>query len=106
MNPMKMELIRDFMLFCVILVGMGCVTGIVTTLIKRKTPKNLGGSPELLNRMNDIADRLDRLDNAVDTISVEVERISENQRFTTKLLSERAPSVVPEKQRMGSTTPH
>jgi hypothetical protein len=32
--------------------------------------------------------RLDRLEQAVDAIALEVERISETQRFTTKLLSE------------------
>ena len=33
--------------------------------------------------------RLERIEQAVDSIAIEVERISENQRFTTKLLSER-----------------
>jgi hypothetical protein len=35
--------------------------------------------------------RLARIEQAVDAIAVETERISEGQRFTTKLLSERAP---------------
>jgi hypothetical protein len=34
-------------------------------------------------------DRLKRLESAVDTIAIEVERISEGQRFVTRLLSER-----------------
>jgi hypothetical protein len=34
--------------------------------------------------------RLDQLQQAVDTIAVEVERISEGQRFVTKLLSDRS----------------
>lgn len=34
--------------------------------------------------------RLERIEQAVDSIAIEIERISENQRFTTKLLSERA----------------
>ena len=34
--------------------------------------------------------RLARLEQAVDAIALEVERISEGQRFTTKLLSEQA----------------
>ena len=34
--------------------------------------------------------RLERMENAIDSIAVEVERIAEGQRFTTKLLSERA----------------
>jgi len=36
----------------------------------------------------DTADRLARLEAAVDAIAVEVERISEGQRFVTKLLAE------------------
>ena len=34
--------------------------------------------------------RLERMEQAIDSIAVEVERISEGQRFTTKLLSERS----------------
>ena len=34
--------------------------------------------------------RLERMEQAIDSIAVEVERISEGQRFTTKLLAERA----------------
>ena len=34
--------------------------------------------------------RLERIEHAVDAIAVEVERISENQRFTTKLLNDRS----------------
>ena len=37
------------------------------------------------------ADRLARLEAAVDVIALEVERISEGQRFTVALLSERLP---------------
>jgi hypothetical protein len=35
--------------------------------------------------------RLAKIEQAVDAIAVEAERISEGQRFTTKLLSERSP---------------
>ena len=41
-----------------------------------------GGDPEL-------AARMERIEQALDSIAVEVERISENQRYTTKLLAER-----------------
>ncbi|HEX6574722.1 MAG TPA: hypothetical protein VF042_07090 [Gemmatimonadaceae bacterium] len=36
-------------------------------------------------------DRLARLESAVEAIAIEVERISEGQRFTTRLLSEQQP---------------
>ena len=37
----------------------------------------------------DVSARLERMEQAIDSIAVEVERISEGQRFTTKLLAER-----------------
>ena len=40
----------------------------------------------------EVTARLERMEQAIDSIAVEVERISEGQRFTTKLLTERAPS--------------
>lgn len=42
----------------------------------------------------EVATRLERIEQAVEAIAVEVERISEGQRFTTKLLSERAAEPV------------
>jgi hypothetical protein len=39
----------------------------------------------------DVVHRLERMEQAIDSIAIEVERISEGQRFTTKLLSERVP---------------
>jgi hypothetical protein len=36
----------------------------------------------------EVTDRLARMEQALDSIAVEVERITEGQRFTTKLLSE------------------
>jgi len=38
---------------------------------------------------SDVTARLERMEQALDTIAVEIERISEGQRFTTRLLSER-----------------
>ena len=36
----------------------------------------------------EVTDRLERMEQALDSIAIEVERITEGQRFTTKLLSE------------------
>jgi uncharacterized small protein (DUF1192 family) len=41
----------------------------------------------------DSTDRLERIEQAVDAIAIEVERVSEGQRFVTRLLSERAPAL-------------
>jgi hypothetical protein len=41
---------------------------------------------------NETAQRLERVEAAVETIALEIERISEGQRFVTKLLSESQPA--------------
>ena len=52
-------------------------------------------------------DRLQRVEMAVEAIAVEVERISEGQRFTTKLLNEAAQRATPTLDRPGRiNTPH
>jgi hypothetical protein len=44
------------------------------------------GSSALANP--DVVARLERMEQAIESIAVEIERVSEGQRFTTKLLSE------------------
>ena len=51
--------------------------------------KRIESQPRDLRLPQDVTARLDRMENAIDAIAVEIERISEGQRFTTKLLSER-----------------
>jgi hypothetical protein len=46
----------------------------------------------------ELSGRLERMELAIDSIAVEVERISEGQRFTTKLLSERQQALPPRQQ--------
>ena len=41
--------------------------------------------------VKELNERLARIEQAVDAIAVEAERISEGQRFTTRLLSEKSP---------------
>jgi hypothetical protein len=45
--------------------------------------------------LKEIRDGLGQLQQAVDAIAIEVERLSEGQRFTTRLLSEQAREVAP-----------
>ena len=49
--------------------------------------------------------RLSRLEQAVDAIAVEIERISEGQRFTTKLLSEQARQPEKSGRQFSANTP-
>lgn len=44
---------------------------------------------------HDVVARLERMEQAIDAIAVEMERVSEGQRFTTKLLAERSAERLP-----------
>ncbi len=46
---------------------------------------------------DEMAPRLERMEAAIDAMAIEIERISEGQRFTTKLLTERQkePAMLP-----------
>jgi len=57
--------------------------GFTKTLFRRASRPGL--PPQALT---ETAQRLERLEGAVDSIAIEIERISEGQRFVTKLLSE------------------
>jgi hypothetical protein len=86
---------------------LGCITTIVMAMIRRRSSRL--PDFDMARRLDDIAERLSRIDGAVDTMAVEVERISEAQRFTTRVLAERAATPaaqIPERNRIGSTTPH
>jgi succinylarginine dihydrolase len=47
----------------------------------------------------ELSARLDRLETMIETVSIEVERVSEGQRFTSRLLSESAALPVPQQAR-------
>jgi hypothetical protein len=74
-----------FAVVCATIVGtVGCLVAIgIGARIMLLRAKRLGQGLSLSEG------RLQHLEQAIDAIAVEVERISENQRFTTKLLAER-----------------
>jgi hypothetical protein len=43
----------------------------------------------------DVAMRMERMERTLDSVAIEIERISENQRFLTKVLAERERSSLP-----------
>jgi hypothetical protein len=85
-----------------IFVLMPLAIGAMKALIRRSAK-----SPIPPAALTETAQRLERLETAVDTIAVEIERISEGQRFVTKLLSDsQSPSLAagqraPEPLRVG-----
>jgi hypothetical protein len=77
-----------------IMVGVTIIGAPIARAIARRIERGAGGSPSALP--NDLEARLDRMEHAIDAIAVEVERISEGQRFTSKLLAGRADLAHPE----------
>ena len=67
--------------------------GSVTYLVRYIASQIFGGERNAARHPAAVAaqdDRLARIEQAVEAIAIEVERISEGQRFTTKLLADRA----------------
>lgn len=75
--------------FITLILTLGVTIILVAQTIARRNP---GVAPKELASMDA---RLARIEQAVDAMSIEVERISEGQRFATKLLSERAAEAAP-----------
>jgi hypothetical protein len=75
-----------------VIVPLGFFASIVMIVIGRPMVKAIAAKAEAESKRpqipGEVLNRLERMEQAIDSIAVEVERISEGQRFTTKLLSE------------------
>ncbi|WP_310570822.1 hypothetical protein [Gemmatimonas sp.] len=69
------------------MIMMVVVFGPLARAVARRIEKRAMITPAALSP--EVAQRLAAIERAVDSVAVEVERISEGQRFTTKLLSDR-----------------
>lgn len=76
------ELIPIVALIC------GSVT-VIGVPIARAYARRMERGPATSGIPNEVNARLERMEQSLDSIAIEVERISEGQRFTTKLLAER-----------------
>lgn len=77
------ELIPIVMFICLAVTAIGVP---VARAWARRLERGPSPSPSV---PPDVQARLERMEQALDSIAIEVERISEGQRFTTKLLAER-----------------
>lgn len=81
---------QDFLVFAGLMALLGTIAKITLTLITRKRG---GALPSVDAKvLEEINERLARLEQVTDATAIEIERIGEGQRFTTKLLSERTPA--------------
>lgn len=82
-SGMDSDNVTAIMIVFILAVLMPLSIGITRRLLRR-SPKDTGVAT---NDM--LSPRLDRLENAVDAIAIEIERIAEGQRFVTKVMAER-----------------
>lgn len=75
----------------IVVPAMFFLTVIILTLgipLVRAFARRQEGSAQHAPLPHDLTQRLDRIEAMVETVAVEVERLAEGQRFTTRLLSE------------------
>jgi hypothetical protein len=79
-----------------VMVGLTIIGAPIARAIARRIERGTsGGGGNALP--NDVSARLERMEHAIDAIAVEVERIAEGQRFTSKLLAGREAAAQPDK---------
>jgi hypothetical protein len=93
-------ILDEVMVFAGLMATLGCITKIILVALNRKKPVLQEGKVE------EIATRLARMEQAIDATAVEVERISEAQRFTTKLLVDKGHQAINGESARKVVTPH
>jgi hypothetical protein len=78
-----------------LLVGLGIVCSTVVAIVSLVLKRRRTPDAALPADLQAIKDQLSRLEQAVDSIALETERISEGQRFTTRILSESGRPALP-----------
>ena len=74
----------------VVVLGIVAMIAVIALSRFKRIPQFANGkSANADNSVGRLEDRMARLEQAVDTIAIEMERIGESQRFLTKVLAER-----------------
>ncbi len=76
-------------LFAFLAVGAIAISPIFRAIARRMEHRSALADPTTA----ELRERMQRMEQALDAIAVQVERIAEGQRFTTKLLNDQAPDA-------------
>ena|SRR5690348_15990931 len=100
---MNEEMLVDVLVFSGLMATLFCTMKLILIAVdrRRRVPKESS-----LTAIEEINQRLARMEQAMDATAIEVERISEAQRFTTKLLVEKGHQSQGEAARAKVITPH
>lgn len=93
LDPTIAHLAEEGMVLVVVIIVIvaASVVGMARSKVRRQTQ----GDVDVVARLDEIGARLSRIETSVDTSALEIERISEGQRFTTRLLAERNAKETP-----------
>ncbi|MGH7664083.1 MAG: hypothetical protein ACRENI_07300 [Gemmatimonadaceae bacterium] len=77
--------------------AMVCTLALGIPLVRARIKKvEAGRKPGTARLATDATERLERMEQSLDAVAIEIERISEGQRFLTRLMSERQPGQLDE----------
>ena len=100
---MTEDMLVDVLVFTGLMATLGCAMKLILMSIDRRKRVLKESSAATIE---EISRRLARMEEAMDATAIEVERISEAQRFTTKLLVEKSHQGQGEASRAKAITPH
>lgn len=100
---MNENMLVDLLVFSGLMATLGCVMKLILLVVDRRKRHLKESSVATIEEM---AQRLARMEQAMEATAIEVERISEAQRFTTKLLVEKGHQGPGEASRAKIVTPH
>jgi hypothetical protein len=89
MSPYDTAVFGQIAFVSIVSIAALCGIGVSVHAYITRAKRRAMGAPRADARLAGDDDRLQRLEQAVDAIAVEVERISEGQRFLTKLQTDR-----------------
>lgn len=91
MDPIVAQLINKGVEFIGLMAVLAAAVG-AFVIWTRARQREESGDANVAQRLDAVMARLTRLESAVEASAIEIERISESQRFTTRLLAERQSS--------------
>ena len=100
---MTEDMLVDVLVFSGLMATLGCAMKLILLAVDRRKRVLKESSAATIE---EISQRLARMEQAVDATAIEVERISEAQRFTTKLLVEKSHQGQGDVPRAKVITPH
>jgi hypothetical protein len=66
------------------------ISGTLISIVKLWTQRHRAATGPIQKQLQALEERLTRMEHAIESVAIETERISEGQRFTARVLTERA----------------